>query len=227
MIITASNKRALDLNHKVRALLHNKFQSSLGCGELLLVAQNNYASGLMNGDMLRVERTGRGHEVVQCIKKGRDLHMVTLRFREVCVAYNRLSDMRRHEQECFILENGLDSPFASISDLERQALLVHFLARCRDEKLHPDEIKQRYLSDPYVNALVVKYGYAMTCHKAQGGEWDSVIIDVPAFRDGTASQIQRWLYTAITRARHQVQLLNAKRLDQLVDRAPTSLSYGS
>ena len=67
----------------------------------------------------------------------------------------------------------------------------------------------------------------MTCHKAQGGEWDSVIIDVPAFRDGTASQIQRWLYTAITRARHQVQLLNANRLDQLVDRAPTSLLYGS
>ena len=218
MIITSSNYRALDLNQKVRALLHNEFKASLSCGDLLMVAQNNYASCLMNGDMMRVERAGPSHEVTQWVKIGKISEPVTLRFRGVRLAYNRLSDMRRYEMECLILENGLDSPYTAISDLERQALLVHFLERCRKEKLSRDEVNQRFLSDPYLNAVVVKYGYAMTCHKAQGGEWDTVIVDVPTFRDMDAAQVQRWLYTAITRARHEVRLLNAGRLDLLVGR---------
>lgn len=224
MILTLNNARALDLNHKVRTLLHHEFRANLHCGDLLMVARNDQATGLMNGDLVRVERTGQCHEVRQWVRKGTHQCRITLRFREVRIAYNRLEDMRRHEQDCLILENGLDSPCASIGDLEKQALLVNFLSRCKKMELSRDEINQRLLTDPFMNALIVKYGYAMTCHKAQGGEWDTVIVDVPAFRDSSAEVVQRWLYTAFTRARNEVRLLNADRLQRLsVEKSGQSL----
>lgn len=64
-------------------------------------------------------------------------------------------------------------------------------------------------SDPYFNALQVKYAYAVTCHKAQGGQWKNVFIDMGYITpEAQGMEFYRWLYTAITRATHRLYLIN-------------------
>ena len=110
--------------------------------------------------------------------------------------------------ECFVLENLLYSPHRELSPLERRALLVHF--RKRHPDLHPEsaEFRRAIVSDPYFDALQVKYGYAMTCHKAQGGEWNTVIIDFSANAGNRNASFFRWAYTAITRATKKLLVIN-------------------
>ena len=139
---------------------------------------------------------------------------ILLVFREVTAAFYR-DDMVRMELKCLILENGLDSPHPEISQVEKRALIQDFYRRCREDDLDTEAVKQRFLTDPLLNALQVKYGYAITCHKAQGGEWDAVVLDVPV----NVGDDVRWLYTAVTRARGEVRLLNAAFLPGKVRKA--------
>lgn len=208
IIITRTNRRALDLNIKVRTLLWEEFRAAPRCGDILAVSQNSFAYGLNNGDVVRLVGVQNRIEVPVFVKRtSNSSDRILLVFRKVRVAYYR-DDMVRMETNCLILENGLDSPQAGISQLEKRALIQDFYRRCRKDNLDAEAVKQRFLTDEFLNALQVKYGYAITCHKAQGGEWDTVVLDVPT----NAWSDPRWLYTAVTRARGEVRLLNAANL---------------
>ena len=215
IIITRSNARALDLNNKVRTLLWQEFRAAPRCGDILAVTQNSFAHGLSNGDVVRLVGVQERFEVPVFVKSAKNYSdRILLVFRKVTVAFYR-HDMVRMETNCLILENGLDSPQSGISQVEKRALVQDFYRRCREDDLDAGAVKQRFLTDPFLNALQVKYGYAITCHKAQGGEWDAVVLDVPV----NVGNDVRWLYTAVTRARGEVRLLNAAFLPGKVRKA--------
>ena len=85
-------------------------------------------------------------------------------------------------------------------------MVAEFCMRNQDIKSDTEIFNEHLKKDPYFNALVVKYGYAITCHKAQGGEWDNVIIDFDRVRKNLA--FFRWSYTAVTRAKKSLSVIN-------------------
>ena len=211
IIITHSNKRALELNRKVRRERFQSMFAPLQPGDILMVNQNNSESQLLNGDLVKVLEVGpQETRLVMVRLKQRPMpKQVTLLFRQVKVAYHSMLHGRM-EQECLILENLLHSPLAGPTDEERQALVTDFKQRIRAEKLTPAQISGAFQNDPYLNALQVKYGYALTCHKAQGGEWETAIVDVPGYLQGSYTSQLRWLYTAITRGKREVRVLRGQ-----------------
>lgn len=101
--------------------------------------------------------------------------------------------------QCIILENLLYSPYSDLRIEEQDAL--YELVKQRNPNLDPNStaFEEAMRDDPYYNALQVRFGYALTCHKAQGGEWQQVIVDPLGVRLDL-EQGKRWLYTAVTRA---------------------------
>jgi hypothetical protein len=135
-------------------------------------------------------------------------HLVELRFREATVAYRAPDDVVI-QKNCLLLENPLDSPLRELPPLEIRALLVHFRNRYPALKPGSASFRRAIVDDPYFNALQVKYGYAMTCHKAQGGEWDSVLVHFAPSGGKRNATFFRWTYTAITRAVRKLIIVGA------------------
>lgn len=100
-----------------------------------------------------------------------------------------------------LIEDLLDSNEPSLSDKQQDALYVNFKMRYPHLKPSSDEFMAIYRTDPFVNALRVKYGYAVTCRKAQGGEWPTVFVDYSRGGSQYTEDYFRWAYTATTRAR--------------------------
>lgn len=195
--VVPSNAAALDYNRSIRHQLWGDADLPVQVGDVLLVNKNSPTPTLNNGDLVKVVDVGAVERVTVAIRGG---HQPELRFRPVTVAF-RSGDGTIIQQCCFLLENLLDSRERELAPIETRALLVHFRKRYPD--LHPksDKFRQVLKNDSYFNALQVKYGYAMTCHKAQGGEWDTAIVDFSATGGTRNASFFRWAYTAITRAK--------------------------
>ena len=199
-LITRSNKRAALFNLGIRnSILY--YEEELVAGDLLMVAKNNYLwsenyEGLefiANGEMARVVRV-----------RGAEEHLHGLRFATLDL---ELPD-QEIELEAKAVIDALHSETAALSRQQSEMLYTGAMAQLSGDK------RTRYRAlkkDPYYNALQVKYGYAITCHKAQGGQWDEVYIDMGGIPEEAFTDIQfyRWLYTAITRARTRVFLINS------------------
>ena len=201
MVITRSNKRAAEFNRAIRTeVLY--MDDEIAGGEMLLVAKNNYfwSKGmreldfLANGEILVVERV-HGTES----KYG-------LRFANVTLS---LVD-RSATFEAKVLLNTLNSDAAALSSEQMNAF---YQAVMTDPELFDStmgwDVRLRQLrQNPYWNALQVKYAYAVTCHKAQGGQWENVIVDMTYIApESIGLEFYRWLYTATTRARHNLLIL--------------------
>ena len=202
LIVTRSNKRAVLFNQAIRTRILYK-EEELCRDERLMVAKNNYlwsakVKGLdfvANGDLAVVEQI-YGTET----KYGMRFADVRLRIDDRDVAF-----------DCKLMLDTLTSEAAS---LENERLNALYMAALNDPEIFtpatPMKTRMRLLrSDPYVNALQVKYAYCITCHKAQGGQWDTVFVDLgftPA--DADAADRLRWLYTAVTRATRRLMLVN-------------------
>ena len=106
-----------------------------------------------------------------------------------------------HHINCKIIENILYSQESNLSSDETKALYVDFMIRHPGLRVNTKEWKETLMSDPYFNALRIKFGYAITCHKAQGSEWKRVFIDCKSHMSKLSQEYFRWLYTAITRAK--------------------------
>ena len=223
-VITYSNRQALEYNIAVRRHYFGADAPRLLAGDMLMVARNNYAYGheLFNGNIVQVkacENDVRVHNVNVKLDKERTVG-VRLCFRKVTIAYRNAEGPVT--LDVILLDNFLDDPHGAIDSLTARALRVDFEKRLpskikdalpsvrkaigRKEALTDDqkEIYADYirllLHDPFYNALICKYGYAMTCHKAQGGEWENVFVDMFRY-GGTANENYfRWAYTALTRA---------------------------
>ncbi len=203
--VVHSNALALDYNRSIRARLWGAENQPIQKGDMLLVNRNALHYGLSNGDLVKVQQVAAQAEIVTLRLRGE--HQVELRFRHLTVAF-RQADGTITALPCMVLENLLDSPERELTPLEQRALLVHF--RKRHPELNPKstEFRQAIRDDAYFNAVHVKYGYAMTCHKAQGGEWQTVIVDFQRGGGFNNPNFFRWAYTGITRARQQLLAVN-------------------
>lgn len=203
--VVHSNATALEYNRNIRDRRWGDASLPIQAGETLLINKNSTTHLLSNGDLVKVMEVGADAQCVPVNLKGG--HHVELWFRNVTVAF-RDADGGIIKTNCLVLENLLGSPHRELAPLEQRALLVDF--RKRHPDLHPKsaEFRRTIRNDPYFNALQVKYGYAMTCHKAQGGEWNTVIVDFESNAGSRNASFFRWAYTAITRAAKKLIIVN-------------------
>ncbi len=200
VIINYSNKRANLYNQGIRnrILWH---EDEITSGDLLMVARNNYFWSesiegipfIANGDTLRVKK----------IKGYKELY--GFRFAEADV---ELIDYQQQEFTAMLLLDTLSVDGPSLPVDRQKMLFEKVLEDYEQVKTKAARIK-KLKTDPYFNALQVKFAYAITCHKAQGGQWKNVFIDQGFVNpQNINSDYYRWLYTAITRATQKVFLVN-------------------
>ncbi len=196
--IVRSNKRANGYNKQIRTQILGK-EAELAKGDLVMVVKNNYHwlkpdSGpgfIANGDIVEVLN----------IKAIKELY-------DFCFA----------EVQVQMLDYPDEEPFDTVFILDTLEMDTHALSfddntklyqAVREDYAHLPQYKQ-YLNvkkNPFFNALQVKYAYAFTCHKAQGGQWKRVIVEKPYLPDGLDAAFFRWLYTAVTRATEKLFLV--------------------
>ncbi len=188
VLIVLSNGSAHYLNCQVRNRLYKKNDVPLQPGEWLMVIQNNYYTGYNNGQHLRLKSFSDTGEKVGSISL---IDAVTV------------DPHTGKEKEVKIVKNLLFRASPYLEPEEEKAFTVDFARRMKKRGIRPKtESFIRYMqNDKRFNALKVKFGYAITCHKAQGGEWENVFLNIePALMNQSRENQYRWLYTAITRA---------------------------
>ena len=202
IVVTRSNRRATAFNLAVRQRILD-LEEELSKGERLLVAKNNY---MWSAKIKELDFIANGDvAIVRQIIAMEERH--GLRFATVLL---NLPD-KDVDVECKIILDTLTDDSASLSRERMQALAE---ARMADPEYNaPDDPFEKRLrrlrTDPYFNALQVKYAYAVTCHKAQGAQWRNVIVDLGGIPpEAQGMDFYRWLYTAVTRATKRLYLLN-------------------
>jgi len=224
VIIAFSNAQCLQYNRAVRSKIFPQSET-VTQGDLLIINHNNYHTydvELMNGEMAKVMHVAEGIvprkniPVYETINGKRIKKHITLNFRKATIRVEHYSD----EIECLIIDSLLNAPGRDLTIPEMKALYVDFVMRFQDEqkarkekdlpayKVGSEEFKEQLKSDPYFNALRVKYGYAITCHKSQGGEWHTTFVDYYG-RTSLKDDPLRWSYTATTRAIEKCYAANA------------------
>ena len=200
VIIAFSNRQARDYNYAVRELLYPE-QKQIVVGDILQVVSNNYKLDVMNGDFVKIvaingETEYQSAPVYINIGGKRIQHKIVLSFRNVRIRLDNNSEI-----SCKIIENMLDDAEPNLTFAQIQALYINFCMRYPQLKRGSQQFKEYLKADPYFNALRVKYGYAITGHKSQGGEWNTVFVDYTG-RTGLNTDCLRWTYTVTTRASH-------------------------
>lgn len=205
IVVTRSNQRATAFNREIRtSVLY--IEEELAREELLLVSKNNYywaekikeLDFIANGDVLAVDRVVGTEE-----KYGMRFADVVLSVPETEISF-----------QAKVMLDTLASDAAGISKEQYERL---YYAIMQDPDLFdytvPMEARLKALkSNPYWNALQVKYAYAVTCHKAQGGQWKSVFVDMSYIPpESMGLEFYRWLYTAVSRAREHLYILGAEQ----------------
>lgn len=201
IIITRSNKRANLYNNQIRSRIL-WYEDQLCSGDSLMAVKNNYfwmdeqssMGFIANGEMMKVVRV-RGYET-----------MYGFEFAKIIVRFTDFSAI--DEKELLVLTETLQTEGPSLS----RARMKELFFAVEQDYMHEKNKRKRYqliLKDPYFNALQVKYAYAVTCHKSQGGQWAHVFIDQGYVdEESINSEYYRWLYTALTRASEKAFLVN-------------------
>lgn len=217
--VVYSNETALRYNRSIREKLYGSADTQIQIGDLLLVNKNSTLHQLSNGDLVKVIEVNPMAEQRSIQLKTKDekglvkQNDVNLIFREITVAYRLMNgDIQTN---CLILENLLNLPNRELSPLEIRALYVDFLIRNPQAKTNKELKKELLKKDPYFNALQVKYGYAITCHKAQGGEWKNVLVDFSGIKGLQNKQFFQWAYTAITRTSQNLVVVNPPNFNEI------------
>ena len=164
-------------------------------GELLLVTQNNLPSNLRNGDLVRVVALGQ---------RERRAGLTFLQVEVMEIASRQLFSL-------LLIEDILYSGYSNLDQSAQKRLFIDFHIRMRERgiKQRSHEYEEQMFRDPYLNALRAVYGYALTCHKAQGGEWPHVYVSIPRnFTLEAKAAAYQWLYTAMTRASERLYLVD-------------------
>ena len=200
IVVCRSNKRANIYNKGIRNTILYR-EEELESGDLLMVAKNNYfwtegckeIDFIANGDIAEVRRVRRERE------------MYGFRFADVTLRFSDYNDM---ELEATVLLDTLHTESPALPKEMNDKLFYSVLEDYADITIKRERMK-KMKSDPYYNALQVKYAYAVTCHKAQGGQWQRVFLDQGYMTEDMLSpDYFRWLYTAFTRATETLYLVN-------------------
>ncbi len=210
MVLCRSNKRAIIYNNGIRSQILDR-EDELNRGDSIMIVKNNYywteklladegadsyanlPSFIANGDIAVIRRVRRMRE------------LYGFRFEDAVLSFPDYDDL---EMDVTLLMDTLHSESPSLTREESDKL---FAAVMEDYADIPDkkEKMKKLRENPHFNALQIKYAYAVTCHKAQGGQWKNIFIDqgyIP--EDGRDEDYYRWLYTALTRATQTVYLVN-------------------
>ena len=194
-LICRSNKNCHIYSRLIRPAL-GFHTSQVQPGDLLMITQNNLISGLLNGDLVKVIQTGR-----------RERHAgLTFLHIEVEELHSGITWSQLLVEEVLYSQTG-----TGLTQEQQKSLLIDFYYRMKDAgiKQKSQAFKENMMKDSYLNALKACYGYAVTCHKAQGGEWDDVYLDIPrslSYKPG--KDTYQWLYTAITRAKRNLHIVD-------------------
>jgi ATP-dependent exoDNAse (exonuclease V) alpha subunit len=201
MVICRSNKRANLFNGQIRARIRWQ-EEELSAGDYMMVVKNNYtwlpkdskAGFIANGDIIQVSKVLGTEE-----KYG---------FRFANVRMRMIDYPGEKEFEVKLMLNTIMSESPALGNEEGRRLYLEV----NNAYLHIENRQMRYLKvrdDPYFNALQVKFSYAVTCHKAQGGQWGSVFVEQGYLtKEMVNREFLRWLYTALTRATERLYLVN-------------------
>ncbi len=201
IVVCRSNRKAIRYNLGIRAMVQFKEEKLLR-SDTLMIVKNCYqfvdedsAMGyIANGDVARLDKIGSYED-----RYG--LHFAT--------AHLTFPDYDDQAVVAKVLLDTLESESASLTPAQQEALYEGVNA----DYAHITSKRKRYeqvREDPYYNALQLKYAQAVTCHKAQGGQWDCVFIDCPFWEEEFSRDDLKWMYTALTRASKMVYLVNFK-----------------
>ena len=201
-LIVRSNKRANLYNQQIRnRILFN--ENELSCGDNLMVVKNNYhwvkstseAGFIANGDIIKI------------LEINRIIDLYDFRFAEVTIQMIDYPKMKAFDTVLMLDTINLETP--SLNYEKANHLYNEVMKDYISEKVK----YKRFLkvkNNKYFNALQVKFSYAITCHKSQGGQWDSVFVEQPYLPNGIDKDFIRWLYTALTRAKEKLYLIGFK-----------------
>ena len=202
IVITRSNKRANRYNEGIRRY-NLSAEEEIESGDMLMIVKNNYhyaerdeqspMSFVANGDVVRLKRIRRFEE------------FYGFRFIDAVVEFPDYDD---YQMEAKVMLDTLASESPSLTRDQSHQLFLEVEKDYEDIKAKAKRYRA-IRENPHFNAMQVKFAYAVTCHKAQGGQWKAVFVDRCLFGDETMSKdMLRWLYTAITRATEHVYLVN-------------------
>lgn len=201
IIITRSNKRANVFNQEIRNRILF-MENEINSGDHLMIVKNNYfwvdkksqPGFLANGDIIQIQR----------IEKYESYY--GFHFADVSVRLLDYPD--ENEITVKILLDTLMTEGPSLPQKENQLLFEEILKDYEDIPSRRQQV-EKVKNSPFYNALQVKFGYALTCHKTQGGQWETVFIDQGYLTEAHINkEYYRWLYTAFTRATKKLYLVN-------------------
>ena len=201
IIITRSNKAAVQYNQYIRRAIQYS-ESEIDAGDYLMIVRNNYtylppdspANFLANGDFVEVMKIVNFEE------------LYGYRFATLELRLTDYPDVPPFEAK--IILDTLHTAQASLSSEDYRKLYEAVKLDYAD-LAKKSELREALKKDPYLNALQVKFAYALTCHKSQGGQWEAVFVDQGYLTEEMVDrEYIRWLYTAITRATKELYLIN-------------------
>jgi len=201
-IIVRSNKRANQYNQQIRSRILFQ-EEEISAGDYLMVVKNNYfwikpsseAGFIANGDIIKVLE-------IQAIKE-----LYGFRFAEVNVQMVDYPKMKPFDT--VVILDTLESNSPSLTYDESNKLYLEVMKDYDDERSKYKKFL-KVKGNKFFNALQIKFSYAMTCHKSQGGQWNTVFIEQPYLPNGIDKDYFRWLYTAVTRAQEKLYLIGFK-----------------
>ncbi|KRP26754.1 MAG: ATP-dependent endonuclease, partial [Cryomorphaceae bacterium BACL22 MAG-120619-bin32] len=201
-LIVRSNKRANDYNQQIRIQIRGQ-ENLISAGDFIMVVKNNYfwlnetsaAGFIANGDICEVLR----------IFSIKEIYGFT--FAEVSIRMLDYPEMIPFDT--VLILDTLTSESPSLTFEESNKLYKAVKEDYADETSNAKQFLA-IKKNPYFNALQVKFSYAITCHKSQGGQWKTVFVEQPYLPDGVSKEYYRWLYTAITRAQEKLYLIGFK-----------------
>lgn len=197
-VICRSNKRANLYNQQIRAKIRWQ-ENEISSGDMLMVVRNNYfwldesskAGFIANGDIIMVTKI---NETIE--RYG---------FRFARASVEMVDYPKEKNLDLLLLLDTLTSESPTISYDQYQKLYKEISKDYKGQK----EINKKIKEDEFFNALQIKFAYAITCHKSQGGQWENIFVDIGYFTDQMLDKAYlRWLYTAITRATKKLYLIN-------------------
>ncbi|MFW5803731.1 MAG: ATP-dependent DNA helicase [bacterium] len=211
ILITYSNRMADKYNAQIRKSFGYR-KNTVCIGDKIIITKNNYFHdiNLYNGEVGQILGINSNVKKFQIpIDKTKT---IALSFRDVRIKFGD-----NQYVDCKILENNLYSDNNDISTDEERALYVLFKNKNNNISPINENFKNLLQNDPYFNAVRIKFAYAITCHKAQGGEWNNVYVDFEANNLIPPKVYFKWLYTAITRSKGNLFCINYESLRNLLN----------
>ncbi len=212
IVVTRSNRRAVIYNNGIRARIFDR-EGELVRGDWVMAVKNNYhwteraAADLPEGEQLPFDFVANG-DTAEVVRLRNEHEMHGFRFADATL---RFPDYGDSELTCRVVLDTLQSEAPAMTTDERDRLFAAVEADYAHIHSRRERMKRIRL-DPYYNALQIKYAYAVTCHKAQGGQWSRVFVDQGYLGAQPPDDAYlRWLYTAVTRTSDRLYLVNWPR----------------